>query len=105
MKTKEVRSPLRGGQHLVPFGHFRPMRNIFLSILLVLITGGLAFGQSIPVSGKVSDEQGAPIIGASISIKGTRAGTVTDNSGNFTLNVEPGKTIIISMVGFSSREV
>ena len=47
------------------------------------------------VTGVVSDSQG-PVIGASVVEKGTSNGTVTDFDGNFTLNVKPGATLVIS---------
>lgn len=57
------------------------------------------------ISGKVVDENGTPIIGASVLVKGTSNGTITDLDGRYTLNnvLESG-TISISYIGFSSRE-
>jgi TonB-linked SusC/RagA family outer membrane protein len=59
------------------------------------------------VKGKVSDEaRNEPIPGANITIKGTTRGTTTDANGNFSLaNVEKGTTLVISYIGYTSKEV
>ena len=56
------------------------------------------------VTGIVSDSQG-PVIGASVVEKGTTNGVVTDFDGNFTLNVKPGATLVISYIGYTTQEV
>ena len=60
--------------------------------------------QTKQASGHVTDSQG-PLIGATVMEKGTTNGTVTDFEGNFTLNVKPGATLVISYVGYESQEV
>lgn len=55
-------------------------------------------------TGQVTDSQG-PLIGATVMEKGTTNGTVTDLNGNFTLQVKPGATLVISYVGYESQEV
>ena len=63
--------------------------------LMTLVAGltlstGMAFAQS-QISGTVtSSEDGAPVIGASVKIAGTKTGTVTDVDGNFSLNAPAG---------------
>ena len=56
------------------------------------------------ITGTVVDAQG-PVIGASVMEKGTSNGTVTDFDGNFSLNVKPGATIVISFIGYKSQEI
>ena len=56
------------------------------------------------VTGTVSDSQG-PVIGASVVEKGTTNGVVTDFDGNFSLNVKPGATLVISYIGYTTQEV
>ncbi|MCR5077656.1 MAG: TonB-dependent receptor [Prevotella sp.] len=63
-----------------------------------------AVQQQKTVKGSVSDATG-PIIGASIMEKGTSNGTVTDIDGNFSLNVKPGATLVISYIGYKTQEV
>ena len=60
--------------------------------------------QTKKVSGTVVDAMG-PVIGASILEKGTSNGTVTDLNGNYSLNVGPNATIVISYVGFKTQEI
>ena len=60
--------------------------------------------QTKQATGHVSDSQG-PMIGATVMEKGTSNGTVTDFDGNFSLNVKPGATLVISYVGYESQEI
>ena len=56
------------------------------------------------ITGTVVDAEG-PVIGASVIEKGTSNGVVTDFDGNFTLNVKPGATIVISYIGYKTQEI
>ena len=60
--------------------------------------------QTKQATGHVADSQG-PLIGATVLEKGTTNGTITDFDGNFSLNVKPGATLVISYVGYVSQEV
>lgn len=61
--------------------------------------------QSKKVTGNVSDSEG-PVIGASVVEKGNPTnGTVTDLDGNFSLNVKPGSTIVITYIGYKPQEI
>ncbi|HNU78978.1 MAG TPA: TonB-dependent receptor plug domain-containing protein, partial [Prolixibacteraceae bacterium] len=76
---------------------------IFLPLLLFSILG---FGQGILVRGKVTDNTGAPIPGATVVVQGTTLGTITDPDGNFILDrVNPDGTLVFSFVGLVSQEV
>lgn len=58
------------------------------------------------VKGSVKDEQGNPLVGATVSVKGSTISTSTDATGAFTLpNVEKNAVIIIRMVGFNAKEI
>ena len=61
--------------------------------------------QKQSVSGTIKDPVGEPVIGASILEKGTTNGTITDFDGNFTLNVAPGATLVISYIGYKNQEM
>ena len=62
--------------------------------------------QGAVCKGMVKDATGEPIIGASVSVKGTKNATVTDLDGNFTLTgVNKGTTIVISYIGFVNSEI
>lgn len=61
--------------------------------------------QQIKVSGSVYDDTDEPVIGASVLIKGTQGGTVTDLDGNFQLTCAAGATLRISYLGYKTVEV
>ncbi|WBL44037.1 SusC/RagA family TonB-linked outer membrane protein [Algoriphagus halophytocola] len=78
-----------------------------LIILLLVCIAGVSWAQS-SVTGNVSDERtGEPLIGATILIKGTTTGAVTDLDGNFTLvlNGTEGVELIFSSIGYSSKTI
>ena len=83
------------------------MKKRLTSALLFLAMGtGTVLAQTSKVTGKVVDENGEPVIGASIIVKGTTVGTVTDFDGNFELEVpNNGKHLVISYIGMKSQEV
>ncbi|WP_154854965.1 SusC/RagA family TonB-linked outer membrane protein [Cyclobacterium xiamenense] len=57
------------------------------------------------VSGIVTDENGEPLPGASITLLGTTTGTVTDIDGNYTISVPDGATLVFSYIGYESKTV
>ncbi len=58
-----------------------------------------------PVRGTVRDSLGKPVAGASVSVKGTARGTVTDAGGNFVIEAVNGEILIISFVGYEPLEI
>lgn len=79
-------------------------RKLFLFLALFFVGIGIVQAQT-QVRGTVMDENGDPAIGATIQVKGTTQGTVTDVNGNFNLSAPTGGTLIISYVGYSTQEV
>lgn len=61
--------------------------------------------QKITVAGTVTDAAGEPIIGASIVVKGTSRGTVSDADGYFTLSAPQGTTLEVSCIGFEKKTI
>ncbi len=58
------------------------------------------------ISGRITNEAGEPLLGASVGLKGTTTGTITDMDGKFTLPVpDEGGTLVISYVGHQTKEV
>lgn len=57
------------------------------------------------IEGTVKDVKGEPIIGATVMVKGTTAGTITDFDGRFSLDAEDGANLEISYVGYKSQEL
>ena len=77
--------------------------------LVVFIAAGTAqtaFAQNgtVKVTGKVTCG-GESVIGASVMVKGTSTGTVTDIDGSYGIQVRPDATLLISAIGYSSEEV
>ena len=61
--------------------------------------------QQVNVSGVVKDATGETVIGASVMVKGTKTGTVTDFDGKFHVECTPGATLVISYIGYQTQEV
>lgn len=76
---------------------------VFLMFLLMIPFG--AFAQQGMVTGQVVDEKGESVIGATVQVKGTSDGTITDFDGNFSLKAKVGNTLVVSYVGYSTQEV
>lgn len=87
------------------------MRNRFLAvmgmaILLFTTPGTLLYGQEQVLTGTVTDgEDGTPLPGVTILIKGTTTGTTTDFDGNYRLSASYGDLLIFSYIGYKSQEV
>ncbi len=74
-----------------------------LALLLVLVVQ-LSFAQQKTVTGTVNDDQGLPLPGANVIIKGSSSGTQTDFDGNYSISAAVGQTLIYSYVGFDTVE-
>ncbi len=61
--------------------------------------------QGKTISGKIVDQRGEPIIGANVVEKGTTNGIISDVDGNFSLNVAPGATLVISYIGYVDQKI
>ena len=82
------------------------MKRFTLTVASLLMGMTAVMAQNTKVTGQVLDENGEPVIGASVVVKGTTIGTVTDFDGNFTLDVPSnGKLLEISYVGMKKVEV
>ena len=83
----------------------RPMWQRLLLLALLALSSTMAFAQS-KVSGKVVDATGEAVIGASVMIKGTSNGTVTNYDGEYTLQSVPqGATLVFSYVGYRTQNI
>ena len=87
------------------------LKNLRIShkFLLLWLVGILlsvqAFAQSIEVKGIVKDNTGLGIIGASVKVKGTDNGSITDLDGNFRLKANKGDILVISFIGYKTQEL
>ena len=98
---------------------FRSWRSKILRLYIVAaiaLGGGTALAGPLPqgqsatahtstVTGQVLDENGEPMIGATVSVKGTIVGTATDTDGRFSISAAHGATLTVSYVGYESRNV
>ncbi|MGQ7947493.1 SusC/RagA family TonB-linked outer membrane protein [Flavobacterium sp. WC2509] len=80
------------------------MRKIFL-IAMVLFTTQITLAQVKTIKGFVSDAAGTPIPGANVNIKGEGTGTSTDFDGKFTIDAKTGATLVVSFLGYETRNV
>lgn len=78
--------------------HVKPLEKGEKHVVEVLI-------QESTISGKVLDENGEPLPGATVIEKGTSNGSITDVEGNFTLNVGEEAVLLVSFVGYKSQEI
>ncbi len=78
---------------------------LFGLMLFILVTGFTGFAQSVNVTGTVKDETGEAVPGATVVVKGTQTGTVTDLDGNFTIEAAPGVILVVSFIGYSPQEI
>lgn len=84
-------------------------QNTAISILalfgLLFSCPDLSYAQDHTVQGTVSDQNGAPLPGVNILVKGTTRGTVSGTEGNYQLTVNESDTLIFSFVGFETQEI
>lgn len=80
------------------------LKRFFLMTFLFLLTA-FSFAQQQNVTGTVKYSDGEGIIGATVQIKGTVRGTITDVSGKYNINAEPGQVLVFSYVGMITQEV
>lgn len=82
-------------------GTIKPVSNTTVSGL----QGYMGRQEGRTITGQVVDVNGTPVIGASIMIKGTKQGTITDFDGKFSLKADRGDVLAISYVGYDEQEV
>jgi TonB-linked SusC/RagA family outer membrane protein len=80
------------------------MKKTILTALSLMFLCLNVWAQS-DIRGRVIDDKGEGIPGASIKVKNTNRGAFSDNGGNFTVKVNGGETLIVSSLGFKTQEV
>lgn len=80
----------------------RKFTNRLIAILFFLLP--LMVQAQAPVTGRVLDEKGQPVAGATVLVRGAKSGTKTDANGNFTINAKTGDVLVISSVNFGSQQ-
>ncbi|MEI6143637.1 MAG: carboxypeptidase-like regulatory domain-containing protein, partial [Mariniphaga sp.] len=70
------------------------------------VVNGSESASPVKITGKVTDDKGAPMPGVSVVVKGTTTGILTDIEGNYTLNVPDSKnSVVFSFVGYIAQEI
>ena len=82
-------------------------RRFLTFVFLLMISGSAALAQELmKVAGLVVDQNADPLIGVTVRVQGdNKGGAVTDMDGNFTIQVQKGKTLVFSYLGYKNKEV
>ncbi len=83
---------------------YAKMRGL-IAVVVMLLCSAAAMAQSVSVKGVVRDQTGEPAIGATIQVKGTTHGTITDYDGNFAIDVPADAVLVVSYMGFKTQEI
>src|SRR6266550_5660168 len=75
------------------------MTRLLPTLLGLVLVAGQAFAQQRTITGKVTSEQGTPIIGVLVAVKGTIARTATDNQGSYSIRAAAGQVLQFSFIG------
>nr|WP_278580620.1 carboxypeptidase-like regulatory domain-containing protein [Bacteroides intestinalis] len=96
---------MKNSKNLSLLSRLGKLQRLFLVALFSVLAIGAA-AQSKTVSGTVTDKTGETVIGASIVVKGTTNGTITDINGKFTISNVPDNGIIqVSFVGYKTQDI
>ena len=76
-----------------------------LTALVCLLASLALYAQETTVTGSVFDDQGEPLIGATVMVAKSTIGTSTDLDGNFSIKCKPGAKLVFSYVGYETQEV
>lgn len=84
-----------------------PINTVFskllLSLMVMLVSLGTIHAQQPSISGRVTDQQGIPLAGASVDVEGSAVSVRTDNNGAFTIAAAPGSVLMVSYIGYSRQ--
>ncbi len=83
----------------------KKIRDLFLLGFLCLGITQSLLAQNVTVKGKVTDDKGEMIPGASVTVKGSQQGTLTDAEGMYSVEVEGNATLVFSFLGYLKQEV
>ena len=82
------------------------MRNLkLLLVAAFMLPIHFLWAQSKEISGKVTDDKGNPLFGVTVNVKNSRTSTSSGPDGSFKINAAPNATLVISAIGFESKEI
>jgi len=73
--------------------------------MLLFLASTILYAQRVTVTGTVTDSQGNPLPRATVQVRGTNLGVLTDAGGKFSIETGPGSVLVISFVGFNTSEI
>ena len=74
-------------------------------LLAAMLSIGEVIAQNVNVSGKVTDQNGEPVVGATVLVKGTKTGTSTNVDGRYTIKCAPNAVLVFQSIGYTTQEV
>src|SRR5213593_1318014 len=80
------------------------MKRSLLTLLGLVLVAGPAFAQQRTITGKVTSEQGAPLSGVSVTVKGTSTATSTNNQGDYSIAAQAGQVLQFRLIGTALAE-
>ncbi len=80
-------------------------RSVIALAMLLFLLPAFCLAQTKTITGVVKDENGNPLPGVSVIVKGTKTGTQTDAAGKFTISVTQGANLVITRTGYQDRQV
>ena len=79
---------------------------IFSILMMLVLCCGTMFAQNATITGIITDANTSePLLGASVVLKGTTQGTVSDMDGNYSITATPGATLVFSYIGYDTKEI
>ncbi|AYL94929.1 SusC/RagA family TonB-linked outer membrane protein [Mucilaginibacter celer] len=81
------------------------LNKLILPLLCVFMCFNNTYAQTVSLKGKVTDEKGEAVAGASVKLKGTNKGSVTNVSGAFEISYTGNGTLVVSAIGYTTAEV
>lgn len=81
------------------------LNKLSMSLFVLVVTLGFTYAAQQPINGRVMDEQGRPLAGATVELKGGTQKTSTDNDGVFTIRASPGDILLVSFIGYVPQEI
>ena len=102
LKNASLEETLRQCFKDQPFDYFIVEQNVVIRPRLVIVED---IAPLVQIKGKVTTTGGKPLSGVSITLKSNKKGTTTDENGDFSITVHRGDILVISYVGYDTREV
>jgi TonB-linked SusC/RagA family outer membrane protein len=102
---KKINTKLRGVPQGLTGVFCKKTTIVLLLIIQTFIWQSSLFAQNKTIRGKVTDEKGLGLPGASIIVKGSTVGASTDDNGNYAITAASGSTLVVSYLGYINKEV